>query len=211
MTQKAIEKKALIITVIVNTIITGAGIWVFLATKMNALFLDCFFSFAALLSTVFAAIISKISKKKTRHYPDGIYFLEALYAILKSLLTLSLLIVAATSAGISAFDYFSNGKETTMNIAPVKVLFSAFRKLSGGTVCDGKIQKTISETLEKYLNGDVTVKKYDVYKIGTKIKVQVHLKADSIENGHQRLIILRAQILKELLQRYESIEMAYLL
>ena len=299
MMQKSIEEKALIVTIIVNTIITGAGIWVFLATKMNALFLDCFFSFVALVSTIFAAIISKNSKKTTNHYPHGIYFLEPLYAILKSLLTLSLLVVAAVSAGESAFEYWVTGNGIVMNTAPVlpyalsmtvlclglsfynsrqnkringvstmlsaeaktnfidglqsfgvgigilllgavdinsslgflhytgdffvttilvlfsikepiQVLQSAFRELSGGTVCDRKIQNAVSETLKKYFHDDTAIENYEIYKIGMKIKVQIYFAVDRIANKQKELNNFREQARRELLQQYENIEIVYL-
>ena len=90
--QKKIEQKALIVCVFFNLIMTGAGLWVFLSTGIQALFLDFFFSFIAALSAVSAIIISKVSKKQTKHYPYGLYFLEPLYAIFKSLFTYKVII-----------------------------------------------------------------------------------------------------------------------
>lgn len=119
MSQKIIERKALIISTIVNLVIAGAGIWVFAVTRIQALFLDCFFSLIGLVSSILAVIISKESRKKTKLYPDGIYFLEPLYAILKSLLTLSLLIVSVVSTSLAAYKYFAFGIGSTMNITPV--------------------------------------------------------------------------------------------
>jgi predicted Co/Zn/Cd cation transporter (cation efflux family) len=118
-TQKEIERRSLVVSIIFNGILTGAGIWVFIATRIQALFLDCFFSFIALLSTVMAVIISRTSKKTTKSFPDGLFFLEPLYAILKSLLELSLLVFSAIATAIPAYNYFANGIGNEMNVGPV--------------------------------------------------------------------------------------------
>ena len=119
MNQKRIEQNSLIVSSIVNFVIAGAGVWVFLATHIQALFLDCFFSVIGLVSSILAVIISKVSKKRTASYPDGIYFLEPLYAILKSLLTLILLVVSVVATSKAAYEYFAYGNGSPMNIGPV--------------------------------------------------------------------------------------------
>lgn len=119
MNQKQIEKKSLIVSSIVNFIITGAGFWVFTATHIQALFLDFFFSFIAFVSSILAVVISKVSKKRTRSYPHGIFFLEPLYAILKSLITLSLLSISVVQTSATASEYFIYGIGNPMNIGPV--------------------------------------------------------------------------------------------
>lgn len=63
MNQKQIERKSLIVSSIVNFIINGAGIWVFTTTHLQALFLDFFFSLIAFVSSIFAVVISNVSKK----------------------------------------------------------------------------------------------------------------------------------------------------
>ncbi len=119
MKQKEIEKQSLMVSVLVNLIITGAGIWVFAVTKIQVLFLDAFFSLIGLLSTVLAIIMAKNSQKKTKSYPDGLYFLEPLYAILKSLLILGLLIVSVVGTSRTAYAYFSTGIGEAMHLDPV--------------------------------------------------------------------------------------------
>lgn len=119
MTQKEVEKKSLIVSSVINFIITIAGIWVFLATDIQALFLDCVFSLIGFISSLVAVTISKNSRKKTKSYPDGIYFLEPLYAIMKSILVLILLVVSVIGTSQVVYDYFYNGIGKPMNIAPV--------------------------------------------------------------------------------------------
>lgn len=63
LTQKQIENRALIVTTVVNAIITGAGIWMYFLTDLQMMFLDGFFSLIGLLSALAAVLISKVSKR----------------------------------------------------------------------------------------------------------------------------------------------------
>ena len=91
-TQKQIEWQALIVSTVVNFIMAAAGIVVFALTKLQSLFLDGVFSFIAFLSNIMAVIFAKFSKKKTKTYPTGMYFLEPLYGVVKSILMFALFI-----------------------------------------------------------------------------------------------------------------------
>jgi len=119
MIQKDVERRALIMSSIVNLIMAVAGIWVFMVTNIQALFLDGVFSLIGFASAVAAVIISKISQKRTGTYPDGLYFMEPLYAICKSLLTLALLVISLQATAVTAYDYFYHGIGEAMNISPV--------------------------------------------------------------------------------------------
>jgi len=98
---------------------SGAGIRVFVSTNIQALFLDGVFSLIGFASAVFAVIISKRSKVRTKTYPDGCYFLEPFYAVCKSILTLLLLAVSVKATAVSAYDYFFHGTGEVMNTGPV--------------------------------------------------------------------------------------------
>lgn len=119
MTQKQVEHRALIVSAATYVFIAGAGLWAWLVTDIQALFLDFFFSFIALISSVAAALIAKVSCKRSKRYPDGLWFLEPLYAILKSLLTLALLVTSVAGTGKSAYLYFTKGIGSVMNTGPV--------------------------------------------------------------------------------------------
>ncbi len=119
MKQKRIETRSLIISAIVNIIMSFAGFWVYKTTGINALFLDFSFSCIAALSIITAILISHYSRKTTQYYPNGLYFLEPLYAIFKSLLTLTLLIVTVLATSYSAYKYFVYGIGDVMNIGPI--------------------------------------------------------------------------------------------
>lgn len=119
MTQKQIEKRALIITTLVNLIIAAAGTGMWLITGLQMLFLDGFFSLILVISSVTAVLISKLSGKTTKRYPQGLYFLEPLYAIFKSVLIIAVMVHALISSAQVAFDYFFNGNGQIMNTAPI--------------------------------------------------------------------------------------------
>ena len=119
MNQKEIEKKALMVTTFMNFLLTCAGLWVWIVTDIQALFLDFFFSFIALISTLTATKISKISSKKTKTFPNGMQFLEPLYSIFKTLLIVSLLVFSVGKTSITAYQYFKYGTGTPLNLTPV--------------------------------------------------------------------------------------------
>ena len=119
MAQKKIEGRALAVSAFADFIMAASGFFVFYITGIQALCLDGFFSLIAAVSCIAAMVISKVSGKRTKHYPGGMYFLEPLYAIFKSLLTLYLLIASVQSTAATAYVYFTRGIGTPMNTAPV--------------------------------------------------------------------------------------------
>lgn len=119
MNQKQIENRALLVTIFMNAIISASGIVVYFLTDLQTLFLDGCFSLIALISTIMAIVISKLSKKETKHYPHGLYFLEPLYAVFKSVLMIVLMVVALVTASQVAYDYFAYGEGKVMNTAPL--------------------------------------------------------------------------------------------
>ena len=119
MDQKRIEKRALIFTTFMNFLLTCAGLWVWLTTDIQALFLDFFFSFIALVSTLSATAISKISSRKTKSFPDGLHFLEPLYSVFKTLLIVTLLVFSVVKTSVTAYQYFKFGIGEPLNLTPV--------------------------------------------------------------------------------------------
>ena len=119
MIQKQIESKSLVVSCVVDLIMSAAGFGIFWITNIQALFLDGFFSLIAFCSCLAALTISKISNKKTKNYPDGLYFLEPLYAIFKSILTLSLLVFSVIGTAKVAWNYFAHGIGEPLMIEPV--------------------------------------------------------------------------------------------
>lgn len=119
MKQKEIERKALIFTTFMNFLLTCAGFWIWQTTRIQALFLDFFFSLIALISTLTASFISKMSSKKTKTFPNGLQFLEPLYSMFKTLLIVSLLVFSIFKTSTTAINYFKYGTGTPLNLTPV--------------------------------------------------------------------------------------------
>jgi len=119
MSQKQIENRALVVTMLANGIVAAAGITMYFITKLNLMFVDGFFSLVALASTLIAVLISKYSYKTTRHYPHGMYFLEPLYAVFKAVLMIVLMLVALVNSAGVAYEYFAHGTGQIMETAPI--------------------------------------------------------------------------------------------
>nr|WP_323754995.1 cation transporter [Streptococcus parauberis] len=111
MNNKSIERKALAVSTIVNFITAIAGIIIYIITGLNALLLDSVFSAIGCASTLAGFYITKNSHRKTKNFPNGMYFLEPLFGILKSIATLMLLIIASLESATVAYAYFLKIKE----------------------------------------------------------------------------------------------------
>lgn len=132
MTQKQIENRALVVTVFVNAIIAVAGVGMYFITGLKIMFLDGFFSLIAWVSVLTAMLISKLSRKKTKYYPQGLFFLEPLYAVFKSLLLIGMMVYAVVSSSRVAFDYFIHHQGQVMETAPVPAYAAAMTVLCLG-------------------------------------------------------------------------------
>ena len=119
MTQKKIEDRSLRMTILVNFIVVIAGIWIFSVTKIQALFLDCFFSIVSLISAIVGMILVGLSRKKTKRHPEGLYFLEPFYAIIESIIIFIVLGQSLFETSVSAYKYFVNGVGEAMNTTSV--------------------------------------------------------------------------------------------
>lgn len=119
MNQKTVERQSLIVSVIVNFIIGLSGLFIYVITDLNALLLDGVFSLIGFISSVAALYISKNSHRKTANFPNGLYFLEPLYGILKSIATLMLLIITLLETSATAYAYFAHGEGHPMVTGPV--------------------------------------------------------------------------------------------
>lgn len=106
MSYKKYEQKGLFVGIVVNIIMGLAGYLVYQITKIDAIFLDAYFTILGVVSGFVAIIISKQSKKTSRVFPYGRFILEPLYAIFKSILTISLLVYTTIHSSINAITYF---------------------------------------------------------------------------------------------------------
>lgn len=119
MNQKKIEHRALIIGIVANLIMGAAGLCVYFITQIGALFLDSVFTLIAVLSGVVAANISKQSNRTSKTFPYGLFALEPIYVMFKSLLILFLMTFTTVGVSKKAIAYFMNGIGDKMYIAPV--------------------------------------------------------------------------------------------
>lgn len=110
-----VESSAMLIGAIVNFMMAAAGIYMYMITDMVALFLDGSFSFVSGISCLMAILISKYSKKETRTFPKGLYFLEPLYGVLKSLIVITVTVSAFVSSIQKMIQYYVYGVAVPMN------------------------------------------------------------------------------------------------
>lgn len=115
---KSIERKALAVSTIVNFITAIAGIIIYIITGLNALLLDSVFSAIGCASTLAGFYITKNSHRKTKNFPNSMYFLEPLFGILKSIATLMLLIIASLESATVAYAYFFKNQGSPITIGP---------------------------------------------------------------------------------------------
>lgn len=109
-----VERKALLIGFVVNVIMGIAGWYMFLQTDIDALFLDGNFSLISASGCLAAIVISRYSVTATRAFPNGMLFLEPLYASLKGLFSLGMIIIAGVSAVFKLYEFIFLGKGTIL-------------------------------------------------------------------------------------------------
>ncbi len=111
-----IESKAMVLGAVLNFMMAFAGIYMYYVTGMVALFLDGSFSFVSALSCLMAVCISRYSNTKTKSFPNGLFFLEPLYGVLKSLIVLVVTVSAFVSAVSKLISYFVYHQGVIMNM-----------------------------------------------------------------------------------------------
>lgn len=112
--QKHIEQQSLIVSSLINALLTAAGLYMFMTTGLQMFFMDTFFTALNLISTLMAILISKHSLKTSMIFPDGYDFLEPLYGVIKSLATVFLILSSTMSAARTAYLYFTTGQGTPL-------------------------------------------------------------------------------------------------
>lgn len=81
MQHKRIERKALMVGIIVNIVMVLSGFAVFFMTGLQALFLDASFTVISVVSGAVATVLSRRSVRTTDRYPNGMFALEPMYAL----------------------------------------------------------------------------------------------------------------------------------
>ena len=121
MPQKRIERKALIVGIVVNVLQVAAGLAVFFMTGLKAMFLDAAFTAISVLSGFVAAYLSSRTVRTTDRFPNGMFALEPIYAICKAMLTLSLLLFSLIDVTQVAYNYFALGIGSRIETGPVVI------------------------------------------------------------------------------------------
>lgn len=117
--QKKVEQRALYVGIACNAFMGAAGLTVYFITGLRAIFLDGVFTVIALVSGLVALVVSKRSARTTDRFPNGFFALEPLYAIVKAVFTLALLVFSALSVTQSAWEYWRYGWGEPLEFGPV--------------------------------------------------------------------------------------------
>jgi len=123
-----IEKKALIVGAVINLVMAISGWIAFYLSNSEALLLDGNFSFIVFLSTIVAIKISSIKSVKNETFPFGLFIYEALYALLKGLMIIGMLLLAFTE-NVSKIVHFMAGGETGLLNSNVILVYSILMTL----------------------------------------------------------------------------------
>ncbi|KAB8294358.1 cation transporter [Bifidobacterium avesanii] len=121
MPQKQIERKALIVGIIVNVTTVIMGMIVFFMTGLKAMFLDTTFTVISVISGLVAVFLSSHTIRTSDRFPNGKFALEPIYAICKALLTISLLAFSLLDVTQVAWDYFVLGEGERIETGPVVI------------------------------------------------------------------------------------------
>ncbi|MEX2784249.1 cation transporter [Streptococcus sp. H49] len=119
MNLKKIEQKSLWVGILINIAMGAIGLVIYRITRIEALFLDAYYTIIAVVSCLVAITISKVSTKRTLLFPNGFFIFEPLYAFLKSSLSLILLMISSITVTKNAYLYFFRGEGKLLAAAPV--------------------------------------------------------------------------------------------
>lgn len=121
LSHKAVERRALIVGILVNALQVGGGVIVVVLTGLQAMFLDTAFTFISVVSGMVAVYLSVRSVRTTERFPNGMFALEPIYAICKAIFTLSLLVFSLLDVTRVAYEYFVHGRGERMTLGPVVI------------------------------------------------------------------------------------------
>ena len=119
MHQKRIEQQALKVGIIVNIVMVVAGFLVVFITGLKSMFLDASFTVISVISGGVAAYLSKKTVRVSERFPNGMFALEPIYAICKSIFTICLLLFSFLDVLRVAIDYFAYGEGERLSFGPV--------------------------------------------------------------------------------------------
>jgi predicted Co/Zn/Cd cation transporter (cation efflux family) len=116
-----IEKQALRAGAAINLVMAVSGWVAYYFSNAEALLLDGNFSLIGFFSTIAALQIAGIKLETSQAFPFGQFVYEALYALLKGLLVLGLIIMALTSNIIKLLDYLAGKPIPVLQTGPILI------------------------------------------------------------------------------------------
>jgi len=114
-----IEQQALKVGIVVNIVMVLAGFFVFFLTGLKSMFLDASFTVISVISGGVAAYLSKKTVRVSDRFPNGMFALEPIYAICKSIFTICLLLFSFLDVAQIAIAYFVHGEGERLEFGPV--------------------------------------------------------------------------------------------
>ena len=112
---QSVEKRTLIVGAGINLIMALAGWLAYYLSGSHALLLDGNFSFITFLFTLVAISVSSIKSERTELFPFGQFAYESLYALLKGLMIIGMLLVAFTDNATKIFRFIGGETATLLN------------------------------------------------------------------------------------------------
>ncbi|WP_428772631.1 cation transporter [Vibrio sp.] len=125
-----VEQGAIRLGIIANAVMAVSGWVAYHYSGSQALLLDGNMSFILFLTSIVALKISAIKSHRSEKFPFGLFVTEALYALMKGLLLLGVIIAALTGNGSKVIQYLSGEA-----IAPIKTGIIIYYALAMVAIC----------------------------------------------------------------------------
>lgn len=126
------EQKAIRLGIVGNVVMAISGWVAFNLSGSQALLLDGNMSFILFLTSIAALKISAIKNHRSDQFPFGLFVTEALYAFMKGLLLLGIIIAALTTNGSKILQFYSGEL-----ISPIKTGVIVYYAIAMVVICWG--------------------------------------------------------------------------
>jgi divalent metal cation (Fe/Co/Zn/Cd) transporter len=119
------ESRALLTGAAANIFMAAIAWLTFYYSNSEAILLDGNYSFIMFLGVLVAMKIVAVKANKTKTFPLGKFFYEALYGFIKGLMILGVLIMSVATAIIRIVMYFTGSSENIPMLIPEPILYYA--------------------------------------------------------------------------------------
>jgi divalent metal cation (Fe/Co/Zn/Cd) transporter len=117
--QGNIERKALLVGAFIYLILGLSGWYTYYSSNSEAMLLDANYNMVNSFASFIGFYVVKIRSKKTATFPWGQFIYESLYALVKGILILGILIAALWENSMKIYAYFLKGKTLVVNTGPI--------------------------------------------------------------------------------------------